>query len=190
MRYKKDKFNLTIFFISGILFMSFISAIKYGNNVEFGLFATMLTFLYGGIVGNLAITRHTSFVKNLSFFGALFFTLWTALNPVQAVNNIISIKSTEFQVIILLAIIFFEEEVLNTFRKMRNKPTSYIPGFIGIFAVIWILSEVGVMQSITEFIFKSWKIGLLALIVWWGFLINLALKNLDGIATKLKKWGK
>jgi hypothetical protein len=187
---KKEELNLTIFFISGLLLMTVISAIKFANNAEFGIWSSVFTFIYGGLVGQLATTKHTSFLKNLSFGGVVFFVVWTALNPVQTAGNIVSFKSTQIQVIILLVIIFLEEEILNTFRRMRKAPTSYAPGFFGIFALLIILSKIGVLGYITDIIFKIWQVGIIVLLLWWGFLLNSGVKGLDNLASRLKKWGK
>jgi len=175
--------NPYIFMISGTLLISLISGIKYLVGDVMSLLGYILIFLYGGFVGHLAMSKHTSLLKNFSFFSIIGLIVWTYLSPIQSIGGNTIIRNVEFWTLILLGIIFFEREVLNSIQRVREKPQHMYPAFIGSIAILVLFSVTGLNEYVGELFRRFWWL----LLVWFGFLYIILGKNMKRISKSIVK---
>jgi hypothetical protein len=183
----KHEFNINIFIIAGLVVMSLITGIKYLTSTEFGIVGLLLTFIYGGLLGNLAISKHTSLMKNLVFFSFIFYVIWSFLNPITIAGDNIIINKIELWVVILIGIILLEREILNSIARILKKPQKLMPAFFGTLALFVLLSVSGVDKFINLLISDYWYIGAPLLAIWLLYLYFFIGKQFKSLTGKINK---
>ena len=173
------------FFITGVLFMLLIAGIQLLVKTPIGLFGLLSSFLFGGLVGILAVTEKTSFLKDLVFFAAFAWILWAMLNPVQTVGDNLVIQSTSLLAIITFVVVFVERDIINSINRIRHKPAKFGVGFFGIILTYAFFFKTALGQMITEFMAVHWYISLGLILVWLVFLYFIISKNITRIANLL-----
>jgi hypothetical protein len=168
-----------VFSISGVVLVLLITALRYfagGNDTSMGL--TLLIFVYGGIVGILAMSPHTSFIKNMLFGSVVGLIIWSFLAPVSSIGNTTVFKNLEFWLFIVLGIAFFERQVWNSIGRMMNRPASSSLGLLGnILILIWFMNS-PLWGQLRDWMSSHWYFFTIGLLIWWIVLYFLFSKAL------------
>lgn len=170
MTKNKTPINMTAFVISGLLMMGLITGIKYAVGAQAGFISLIITFLYGGLVGYMILSKHQSFIKDITIFSAIIFVLWTIFQPISTVGNSVILKKVELAALALIFFMFLDYEIRGVFKQKPKKWMKYLPGFIAIIAFMIFAPTLGITQAIGEFFTKYWYIGVGILLIFWYFL--------------------
>jgi hypothetical protein len=176
-----------VFFSTGIIFMLLIAGIKYLSKTDIGFASLMVTFLFGGVVGLLAMTPKDSFIKNVVFIFTFAWLIWAFLSPVSVVGDNWVVKSTELLAIITIVVIFLEKEFWNSFNRMRNKPARFGIGFVGSIFLAILISKFGLFQAFFSLLNKHWALWVGFVLLWVIFLFFLVTRSLSKLIKKLGK---
>lgn len=175
--------QMSAFLISGLIFMIVIASIKYAVMQPSSPMALIISFLFGGLVGHVAMSKKDSFLKNIVFIGAVTWIIWAILNPIDSVAGNLIIKQTEIMAIIAFVIILVEQEFVNSIRRMNSKPTKLRIGFLGLIALFILFNVSGLQKMVTTWLGQHWEIGVIVLLLWIIFLFIF-------LSTKGVKLGK
>ena len=182
----KDK-QLYTFAISAILFALIIVGASYAAGTDITAFKTISAGLFGGIVGLLATTPKTSFLKNIIFIAAFTWLIWAAFTPIQTVGDSWIINKPALFLGLTIFIIFTEREFWNIFRRMKNKPGKAGIGLLGTIMILIFMSQTGITGAITSFISEHLIYAIIFLIIWWGILYVFIKKQLKKGSDSLVK---
>lgn len=174
-----------VFFISGAIFMVVMAAINYAVMQNMTVWNLLINFLFGGLVGHLAMSKKDTFLKNTVFIAAVAWIIWALLNPIDTVGGNLIIKKTELMAIIAFVIILVEREFVNSIRRMKDKPAKFRVGFFGAIAILILLGVSGINSAVGEFLGKHWYVLLALLLGWFIFLFIMLTKKFGSITNKL-----
>jgi hypothetical protein len=179
----KNKFDTQTFIISGALILFVLSGLLHLTANDFGFRTIIILFLYGGMLGIMAKSKHTSFIKNVSFFSLIFFILWTITNPLDIVSGSTIIDNMEFWILALIAVLFLDREIWNAVRRAAGKPQTLAPTFIGSMAILIVFQ----ISGISELLFQYWQVMAVFLVFWFIILYFIVGKQLDKLGAAIIK---
>jgi hypothetical protein len=143
----------------------------------------MISFLFGGVVGLLALTEKDTFLKDLVFIGAFAWLIWALLNPISTVGGNWVVKKTELLAIIAVVVIFIERDFWNIFNRLRKKKGKFGIGLLGVIALMIFLSVSGLSGLLFDWLGKNTIVLIIIVLAWFAFLyvmINKGVKKLLG----------
>lgn len=186
------KSTTTMFYISGIMMMLAVGMIKYFTGSDFNILSISLYFIYGGVIGILATTTHTSLIKNVAFGSVFFILLWLLFLPVLSIdsNNWI-VKQNELIILFIIGAIFVEREFWNALLRSKGKKPKAALTFIGtiLFLIMFYTTD------IASVVWKWWAdnqwFSIVFLMIWWPFLIynliKLIIRDIKGLKDFIKR---
>lgn len=182
-----DRAHAAAFFIGGAVYMTLIGGVKYAQGESFGLLATIGSFLFGALLGSLAVTPSKRLTKEVIFIGGGLYLLWTILNPVQNLGDNLLVNSAAFWSFIAITIIVLERELLNTLLRSLGRKEHYTPGFIGSIMLLVILHVTGAWTAMGEWMSDNQLLTSLLLLGWFGILYFIISRGLTKTAQSLAR---